>query len=264
MSEVKQYYIGWDVGAWDFKESSDSCDAVVILNAEKVLQGEACRTSLKNIIINSEDVESFLKAIFQLCGEEKSYTDDIKVVIAIDAVLGFSDSFKNLIMNMKSSSAGLNNHKTNPYLYRKTEIFLSERDSTPLSALTHMIGNQATKAMHVIAKFAEKPKKLGIWKSKSGNVTFIETYPSTCRDVYDLECVLHFGELQERKKGDKISKPEYRRRDLSDAYKCARIAYEFENSPSTLHKPKDANTQISNEEGWIWALKNIKNKQHIQ
>lgn len=257
MSEVEnKYYIGWDVGAWSCNANKNSCDAIVMLDSEKKIVGSPWRDSLNKIIFGSETVEDFVREIFKVCGRENLYSDEIDVVIGIDAVLGFSESLRSLINERKSTGKGLDEHQTNSYLFRQTELFLFEKKHSPLSALTHMIGSQATKAMHVVAKFSKDCEEVGVWKSKLGKVKFIETYPATCGEAYDKECEDQFEKPEEKIKGQKISKPEYARKDKADAYKCARVAYEFCRDRSSLYEPKDSDKNISLSEGWIWALKN--------
>lgn len=50
----------------------------------------------------------------------------------------------------------------------------------PLSAIKDMIGSQATKGMHVLAKFAPKIERCGVWTDAAG-FTVIEAYPSGCK-----------------------------------------------------------------------------------
>ena len=87
---MRDYYIGWDVGAWNCKTSSKSCDALVVLNENGFLEKEPFRGNIKGVLNESNSVEDFLYKLLDKC--EITYTNQ-NVVLAIDAPLGYSDAF---------------------------------------------------------------------------------------------------------------------------------------------------------------------------
>ena len=52
-----------------------------------------------------------------------------------------------------------------------------------------MIGSQATKGMHVLAKFAPQIESCGVWTD--GGFRAIETYPTACRNTKVIKTLLH-------------------------------------------------------------------------
>ena len=97
-----------------------------------------------------------------------------------------------------------------------------------------MIGSQATKGMHVLAKFAPIIESCGVW-TDGDCFRAIETYPTAVRArVVDQL-------LQSRRR----LKPD----DVNDARKCAVIAYLFANKRASLEAPAE---DVSSREGWIW------------
>ena len=166
----------------------------------------------------------------------------------------FSDSFlhtllvtANLCLGLCSQTGGggvafqqsliAEDHKI-LYLFRLTErrLFPNVR---PLSSVQHMIGSQATKAMHVVAKYCCPDRtRVGVW-SDNRCLQAIETYPKLCR--------LRAGDALRRDRPAQIGNgPD----DLSDAWVCAWIARQFVLSPQTLEYPVCATPPS---EGWIWA-----------
>ena len=96
-----------------------------------------------------------------------------------------------------------------------------------------MIGSQTTKAMHVVAKFANDVTSCGVW-SDGNFLTIIETYPAACGRI-------------KVKETEKLEN-----KDLDDALICAKIAKMFDKNKDTLVQPQEG---TSNKEGWIWFPK---------
>jgi predicted nuclease with RNAse H fold len=222
-------YIGWDVGAWNCDKNSRSKDAIVILDNKANLVG-TWRGNLRETINTSNDGNKFTSTLFLLCGLKK--TDTTIVTMAIDAPLGFSEGFRNLLNGKISSD--IESHRTNPYLFRETERILYKQGLKPLSSLKDMIGSQTTKAIHVIAKFAAKIESCGVWIDDERNLKIIETYPSAFKDLL-LKNTLNLSEKQ----------------DVKDALICAEIAFIFENDRNKLVAPL---VGINEKEGWIWTV----------
>jgi len=101
-----------------------------------------------------------------------------------------------------------------------------------------MIGSQATKGMHVLAKFAPTVKQCGVWTD--GNLlTVIEAYPAACKGSATIkELRRHFSPVGHD--------------DKDDALTCALIAHLFAEKSELLNSPDD---DVPSSEGWIWVPK---------
>jgi hypothetical protein len=229
------FYIGWDVGGWNCEKNANSRDALAILDADLNLIGQPWRGNLTDAINAASDSADFINRLFELCKTVPPRR--LKVILAIDIPLGFSDDFVRLVTR-KNHAGGIGNSETNPYLFRFTERFLFKHGLKPLSSVKDMIGSQATKGMHVLAKFAPQIERCGVWTGAAG-LTVIEAYPSGCKrsgTIRDLQ--KRFGPLGHA--------------DLDDALTCALLAYLFEVRPETLAAPPES---VPTSEGWIWVPK---------
>ncbi len=103
-----------------------------------------------------------------------------------------------------------------------------------------MIGSQATKGMHVLAKFAPVVKSCGVWSDGAG-LTAIEAYPSPCKGTATLQHL-------------RSGYAPLRHEDEEDALTCALIAHLFSARPELLDRP-DATVPCS--EGWIWLPRDV-------
>ncbi len=230
--------IGWDVGAWycpDGRTGKPSRDAIVILDSKLEIVGTPWRGNLREVINNCSTTAEWSAELFTLCREPAKPGS---ITLAIDAPLGFSDAFGQLV-NKLAAVASIESNQTNPYLFRRTERYLFDRDVNPFSAVTHMIGSQATKGMHVLARFAPKVVGCGVW-SDGGDLTVIETYPSPCSKSETIQEKLERGRYPRFPDQD----------DRNDALICALVASLFAESRSELVPPEE---DVSRSEGWIWV-----------
>lgn len=228
------FYIGWDVGGWNCDKNPRSRDAIVIIDRMQEIVGKPWRGNLRECIDNASTTSNWLKALFSKCGVE--FPDDpMSVTLAIDTPLGFSEDFVHLVSNLRCVES-VGSSDTNRYLFRHTERHLFQQGLKPLSAVKDMIGSQATKGMHVLAKFAPQIESCGVWTDKAG-FRAIETYPTVCRDTKAIKKFLN---------GRNKLKPD----DLEDARVCALVAHLFATERSTLEGPDD---KIPRREGWIWV-----------
>jgi hypothetical protein len=173
--------------------------------------------------------------------------------MSIDTPLGFSDSFRKLIGGT-SFSQPIENSASNPYLFRATEQFLFSMGLTPLSAIKDMIGSQATKGMHMLARFCDVNNKCGEW-GYDDLFTAIEAYPSACKNSKSIDLLLRkyiesewFDESTDkaiRQYGWGIDHDDHR-----DALICALVGWLFANKPSELVQPF---VDTSIQEGWIFV-----------
>lgn len=223
----RSFFIGWDVGGWNCDRNKKSRDALVILDSRGEECGSPWRGNLRGTINEANSTSEWLEALFRLCEEE--YPASASVVMAVDAPLGFSEQFLKLAGSLCPIQSIGDSH-SNSYLFRQTERLLFERGCRPLSALKDMLGSQATKGMHVLAKFAPQLESCGVWTDGHG-FRVIETYPSACRTY----AVFSFS-------GG--------RGDEADARVCASVAHQFATRREVLEPPKD---EIPTSEGWIWV-----------
>ena len=206
-----EFYVGWDVGGWNCDKNQKSRDAIVILDDTLRIVGKPKRGNLRQAINASTNTREWIASLFRFCGTESP--GPAQVTMAIDTPLGFSDAFRDLADNLRSVEAVEKSH-TNPYLFRYTERYLFERGLKPLSAIKDMIGSQATKGMHALAKFTPKIESCGVWADHNGTLRALESYPSGSRGAPIIRSLL---------KGHRtLGHP-----DLNDARVCALIAYLF-------------------------------------
>lgn len=236
--QTKTYSIGWDVGGWNCDYNAKSRDAIVILSENQNIVGEPWRGNLRETINKASTSQEWVCQLFDLCHSD--LTDNtVEVTLAIDAPLGFSTEFQNLITSRTTQST-IGPSTTNQYLYRKTERLLFERHKRPLSAIKDMIGSQATKGMHVLAKFAGRVQSCGVWSDDGQTLTMIEAYPSCCKESRIVKELLNAIRLCAVNG------------DIQDAAICAVIAHLFRAKRSELWLPS---SEIPTNEGWIWLPK---------
>jgi hypothetical protein len=125
---------------------------------------------------------------------------------------------------------------TNPYLFRRTGHFLFEQGFNPLSAIKDMIGCQATKGLHVFARFAPKVVECGVW-SDGSTVTAIEAYPSACKRSETIRALCR-------------PYPALAHAAYEDALICSLVASLFAEKRGAFMRPEAG---IPPNEGWIWV-----------
>ncbi len=240
---TQSFFIGWDVGGWNCDKNRASRDALVILDAALRIVGEPWRGNLREHIGKATATADWIRALFSLCAANP-LDQPFYVTMAIDAPLGFSTEFVKLATDRKWTEP-LGSADKNPYLYRQTERHLFQTGRKPLSAVKDMIGSQATKGMHVLAKFAPVIQSCGVW-TDGGTLSAIETYPTACRDTEKVKRLLN---------GHQPMKDA----DRKDALICAFIAHLFVSDRGALDSP-DASVPCS--EGWIWIPKDHRQSTH--
>lgn len=230
------YFIGWDVGGWNCDKNSKSRDAIVILDSNLNVVGMPWRGNLTKEINDARDAADWIGRLFSLC-RSKAPAERSIIVMAIDTPLGFPDGLVRLAANrLPTTAAGAS--RDNPYLFRATERFLSDHGLSPLSAIKDMIGSQATKGIHTLARFVPKLTGCGAWTNGDW-LSAIEAYPSSCKASSTI-CSLR-GEYEPLDHPDK-----------QDALTCALIAYLYSEKRDALESPGD---NVPTSEGWIWVPK---------
>lgn len=241
------FYVGWDVGGWNCDKNGKSRDAIVILDAALQIVGKPWRGNLRTTINAATGADAFVQALFALCGSPalgalgaaSARPANPRVTLAIDTPLGFSQAFVGLATGLQCVEP-IGQSNANPYLFRRTERFLFEHRLTPLSAIKDMIGSQATKGMHTLAKFAPHRTSCGVW-TDTRHLVAIEAYPSACKKSQDMALLRQrYATLDHE--------------DKTDALTCALVAYLFDQKREALAAP-DADVPLS--EGWIWVPRDV-------
>jgi len=228
------YCIGWDVGGWNCDKNGLSRDALVILNGSNAVVGKPWRGNLRETLNRASSSRDWISSLFRLCGASEPQ-EGLPVTLAIDTPLGFSEPFLRLASGLQSAGP-IEVSSTNPYLFRQTELHLFRRGLSPLSAIKDMIGSQATKGMHALAKFAPHCVGTGVW-TDGASLTAIEAYPSACKASPTIQAL---GQ----------SLPSFDHDDKNDALTCALVAHLFATQISALEAP---GPDVPEREGWIWV-----------
>lgn len=232
--------IGWDVGGWNCDKNPASRDALVVLDNQRNILGKPWRGNLRRVINQSVDTVDFIERMLGLCLLNGCDYTDAPVVLAIDTPLGFSMAFRRLLLEGQPSGP-IGNSSSNPYLFRRTEHFLFERGLAPLSAIKDMIGSQATKGMHALARFAPLIERCGVW-TDGQRLRAIEAYPSACKHSAVV------GGL--RATSYPVGDAGLGHADLDDALTCAVLAWLFQYQPEELAQP---DPEVDQREGWIFV-----------
>jgi hypothetical protein len=234
--QAPAYFIGWDVGGWNCDKNGESRDAIVILDASLTIVGKPWRGNLRACINAAKTSEGWVQTLFVQC-DAVPPPAKAGITLAIDTPLGFSQAFVTLVTGIKCAET-VEGSAANPYLFRQTERNLFEQGIRPLSAVKDMIGSQATKGMHALAKFAPRVASCGVWTDGDA-LTAIEAYPSPCKNSALVDALLlPYAEWRQANHQDKV-----------DALTCALIAYCFKVRPEALVPPGDG---VPASEGWIW------------
>jgi hypothetical protein len=235
----REFFVGWDVGAWNCDNNPNSRDAIVMLDADNQIVGQPWGwQNIRTEINNATTTDEWVRVLFQLCQAEYPESD-FHVTMGIDTPLGFSVELSNLILNLNSCNESINESANNPYLFRQTERSLFDHGLTPLSAVKDMIGSQATKGMHMLSKYCPQILSCGVW-TDGDLLTVIEAYPAPCQASAAIELLRHHPDLGQH--------------DLEDALTCALVAYLFGTDRGQLARPPDG-TPLS--EGWIWLPNDV-------
>lgn len=242
---MTDYFIGWDVGGWNCDHNSASRDALTILDADLAIVGTPWRGNLRESINAASDARSWLDSLFALCRSPMP-AGPLHCTLGVDTPLGFSDAFARLITRQGETGA-IGESERNPYLYRHTEQYLFAHGIRPLSAVKDMIGSQATKGMHVLARFAPHTLGCGVW-GDGECLSVLEAYPSPCKQSANMQTLL---DRYASRQGETRNWPApLDHADKRDALLCALLASLFSRDrPRLASPPRD----IPASEGWIWV-----------
>ena len=255
---AQQFFIGWDVGGWNCDRNPRSRDALVILDANGSIVGSAWRGNLARTISDSATTRDWLSALFELCRVNLP-AESAHVTLAIDTPLGFPEAFIRLTSRLEHTDPGRQS-ESNRYLFRQTERYLFEHGLKPLSPVKDMIGSQATKGMHVLARFAPQCARCGVW-TDGAMLAVIEAYPAPCKRSPTITAMLAgYGLTSRDDPSDQDSAPSIDHDDKRDALICALIARLLALDSGTLMTPPN---DTSFQEGWIWLPRDALSPQPI-
>jgi len=236
-------FVGWDVGGWNCDKNPSSRDALVLLDDRRRPLGTPWRGNLRAVFNDATTTVELVDAVLDLCQVETAIGERPRLLFAIDTPLGFSTPFVDLVVHGRAVDT-LGASSSNPYLHRKTEHFLFQRGLSPLSPLKDMIGSQATKGLHFLARYAPQAARCGVWSDGLQSLTAIEAYPSACKRSAYIETL--------RAEIAQVSAIEAtpRHQDIDDALTCALIGWAFQHAPDRLAQP---DASIDPREGWIFV-----------
>jgi hypothetical protein len=239
------YYIGWDVGGWNCDRNRRSRDALCVLTGnwdDLKIAGDPWRGNLRGALsdVGRDDI---LPTILKEIGIELREGDT--ATWAIDTPLGWPEAFRGLICPTGDTVDVPEHARQNPYLFRKTEMWLVESGFSPLSAVRDMIGSQSTKGIHFLCRCGFTQHSVGIWTSNGQ--TAIETYPAPVATSKYLGSA--FERIQTPLLRQPAARGDHAHKDLKDSLKCALVAALFVLHRQRLHPPAQ---DIPAEEGWIW------------
>lgn len=238
-------YLGWDVGGWNCDHNPASRDALVVLDESLTLLGTPWRGNLRQTLNDASSTRDLLNRLLALCQITASGQE--RVVMAIDTPLAFPQALLALAQGQPVDALGRS--QDNPYLYRQTERWLFARGVTPLSPIKDMIGSQATKGMHVLARFTPHRVQCGQWTSEQGELLAVEGYPSPAKRS------VAFAALLERVRAPEavvtlLHQPTPKQQDSQDACFCALLAWSLEQAPAQIAWPP---AEMPAAEGWIFV-----------
>ncbi|SFR53525.1 hypothetical protein [Thiomicrospira sp. ALE5] len=239
---MNYFALGWDVGGWNCDKNPSSRDALVLLDPQHQQVGQSWRGNLRELINVSNDYQAWLSQVASLLALPADFFEQhpYPVYLGIDTPLGVSVAWQELIIQFKPV-AQIEDSASNPYLYRYTERWLLARGHTPLSAIKDMIGSQATKGRHLLAKVAPYQASCGIWQDATGTLSAFEVYPSLAKKSPSLQRA--FSQISWQQACPEPG-------DVYDAAYCALVAACLASQPEQLAQPpKD--TPWS--EGWIFV-----------
>ncbi|WOX04221.1 hypothetical protein [Microbulbifer pacificus] len=245
-------FIGWDVGGWNCDRNASSRDALVVLDRERNILGQPWRGNLRQSINEATNTQEWIQALLKYCQVEVAGSPE-SVILAIDTPLGFSQAFRSLISG-QGAAGSIEASADNPYLFRHTERILFQRGLRPLSPVKDMIGSQATKGMHTLARFAPTNPSAGVW-TNSSNLTAFEAYPAACKPSSLVREMLQpYRHMPATNQIDTWETKGFGygidHEDKRDALLCALVAWLFQFQPDALFQP-DAETPQG--EGWIFV-----------
>ncbi len=243
---MKRLGIGWDVGGWMGKKNAF---AFSTFDTEK--QEFKFLTDPFHTLVPSTGFFD----IQEVAAERGIHLEEYdKVVIGIDAPLGFPRMYKEMVNGNISALSKPEKEILSPFAYRDTERFIHHTfRKKPLSAPFDKIGNNLTLALYHAHFWNEKygfhihPQEAG----EDDQRIMIEVYPALVKLDTMYRHVWQFLDAYKSKFND----------DEYDASICSFIATIHASGPhflQGLHTPAPPNDPVYREEGWIYYIQGNK------
>ncbi|MFW6266173.1 MAG: hypothetical protein ACOC21_01265 [Halanaerobiales bacterium] len=243
--------VGWDVGGW---MGSNHGFAVSKWNKE---QGRVEWAAVPASYSIPYDSLFYLDHIFSKMGLEKlNKLEDNKIIVAVDASLGYSKEYINFIQGKNKYFKKPQKEIYNPLAYRETErIIYKKFNKKPLSAPFDRLGNNSTVAISHCRLWKEKygfklnPQDISEKNEEGENRIIIEVYPSLLKDE-------KFCDIEKRMR-ERIPAEVKRGTDAYDASLCSLMALSKEVEDKQLDIPEPAGPPegySKTEEGWIFHI----------
>ena len=247
MTTPTTLYIGWDVGGWNCDNNSASRDALVVLDDALNVIGTPWWGNLRVTLNDATSSRDVINRLLALCQYVPSGNE--RVAMAIDTPLALPQAFLALARGEAVDTLGRS--QDNPYLYRETERWLFARGVTPLSPIKDMIGSQATKGMHFLARFAPHITACGQWQSVAGELCAVEGYPSPAKRSAGFAALRQRVYMPETLHA-MLHQPTPKQQDIHDAWHCALLAWSLEHAKESVAWPP---AEMPAAEGWIFVPK---------
>jgi hypothetical protein len=172
--------LGWDVGGWQGKKQGFAVAVWDGMNIE--WKNSPYVTSLDQL--GNDPIVALWNLWARFMGTEELGPDD-KVVIGIDAPLGWPMDFQALIHNTSKFPEKVEKQINNRFAYRKTEQYIYEKyEKMPLSASFDKLGNNATVAISYAKEWANRDlyRVLPQQSNSFCRRAIIEVYPGLEKD----------------------------------------------------------------------------------
>ena len=240
--------IGWDVRGWLGKQQAVA--AVTWSGTELRWLGKPHLFDITALHHSRGSLRDFIRLAWPDASDDVLQTH--RVVVAIDAPLGFPAAFRELLVGETSFERPLGPEIENRFAYRDTDrhIYGTFRKK-PLSASFDKLGNVATVAIWHARRWSQEPnvRIVPIQAAQDTDHAIIEVYPALAKPSRLSACHLPFGALLPS--DVPLGTDEY------DAAICAVLALSFgmngtEPSLPLLVHPHGVSADDLTTEGWIY------------
>lgn len=172
-----QIVVGWDVQGWMSKKQ-----AVAVLSKRgQELEWLAFREGFKFTPHRKLDFQSLLGPEVEGTLDDAGF-EQADLLIAIDAPLAFSSSFRDLVCGTAASCQAPESEIQNPLAYRECERWVHQNFSKkPLSATFDKLGNNASLAITVARSLNKEGFTLVPQDGPAGPKSIIEVYPGLAK-----------------------------------------------------------------------------------
>jgi hypothetical protein len=166
--------LGWDVGGWMGNNHGFSLAGIVIKDNTIHWPGEPVELEIPR-----GSSFNLKKIVSEITGNKDFEVDPDRLIIGVDAPLGFPQEFKNFLVHGESNYNCPEKEIYNELAYRETDRHIYEKlGKKPLSATFDRLGTNATVAITHVRKWSQKygfNREPSSGERNKGNV--IEVYP---------------------------------------------------------------------------------------